>query len=38
MAGQQVAVVGFGLAVAYVKLGYYGNWGGWRWSGGEFWP
>ncbi|MBI5783750.1 MAG: hypothetical protein HZA69_08400, partial [Gammaproteobacteria bacterium] len=37
MAGQ-VAVVGFELAFLYVRLGYYGNWGGAGWSGGEFMP
>ncbi len=37
MAGQ-VAVVGFELGLLYVRLGYYGNWGGAGWSGGELFP
>ncbi len=31
-------VVGGAAAVAVVKLGYYGNWGGLYWSGGEVIP
>ena len=32
-----IVVVGE-LALLYVRLGYYGNWGGAGWSGGEFLP
>ena len=33
-----MAAVPLGFAIAAVKLGYYGNWGGWGWSGREIFP
>ena len=33
-----MAAVSLGFALAAVELGYYGKWGGWGWSGGEFLP